>query len=62
MNQKELADTLTKVNDQIQKGIAEVIAAIASSGNTSTEVDTAVAKLQAAAQSLDDLNPDAPVA
>ena len=60
MNQQELAAALSKVSDQLQKGIDEVKTAIANSGNTTPEVDTALANLQAAAQALDDLNPDAP--
>lgn len=60
MNQKELAEALQKVSDQVQKGITEVIAAVQAAGNTTPEVDAALLKLQEAAQALDDLNPDTP--
>jgi len=60
MNQEELATALETVNTQIQKGIAEVIAAVAASGNTTPRVDAALTALQTAAQALDDINPDAP--
>lgn len=58
--QAELAAALRAVNAQLQKAIEEIVAAVANSGNTTPEVDAAVAALQAAAQALDDLNPDAP--
>lgn len=60
MNQEELAQALETANTQIQKGIAEVIAAVAQSGNTTPRVDAALTALQTAAQALDDINPDAP--
>lgn len=72
MNQAELAtalgaigDSLGSVGDELAKATAEIIAAVANSGNTTPEVDAAVARLQGvatalatAAQTLDDLNPD----
>ncbi len=61
MTQAELATTLGDISTQFQKGIDEVVAAVANSGQTTPEVDAAVAKLRAAAQTLDDINPDAPV-
>jgi len=60
MTQAELAQALSNVSDQIQKGIDEVKAAVAASGNTTPEVDAALTRLQGFAQTLDDLNPDAP--
>ena len=64
-----LATGLTGATDQLAKAQAEIIAALASSGNTSPAVDAAVAKLtaginalKAMSQALDDMNPDAPPA
>lgn len=73
MNQAELATALGGVSTalgevaaQLDKGITEVIVAISNAGNTTPEVDAAVAglrsiatSLKAATQTLDDLNPDA---
>ena len=58
--QKEEADTLSAIADQLNKAITEITAALANLGNTSPEVDAATDKLKAVAQALDDLNPDAP--
>jgi hypothetical protein len=74
MNQAELktaleavGSALGEVSAQLEKGINEVVVAISNAGNTTAEVDAAVAGLQgiaanlkAASQTLDDLNPDAP--
>lgn len=60
MTQAELATALGNVADQLNKGIAEVVAAIAQSGNTTPATDAAVNRLKAAAQALDDLNADSP--
>jgi ABC-type transporter Mla subunit MlaD len=74
MNQTELLDALTGISTnfgdglaQLDKGIAEVIAALNKQGQTTPEVDAAVANLSAVAQALrastqklDDLNPDTP--
>lgn len=75
MNQQELATALEavrtslgEVSTQLDKGISEVVVAISNAGTTSPEVDAAVTSLQqiaaalkSATQTLDDLNPDAPV-
>lgn len=58
--QDELAQSLEDVNTQLQKAIAEIIAAVAAAGNTTPRVDAAMAALKNAAQALDDLNPDQP--
>lgn len=60
MTQKELAEALQKVNEQLQKAIKEIVTAVQNAGNTTPEVDAALQALQNAAQALDDLNPDAP--
>jgi ABC-type transporter Mla subunit MlaD len=74
MNQAELATALagigtalTGVGTQLEKATNEIVVAISNAGVTSPAVDAAVANLQAvstalatAAQTLDDLNPDAP--
>lgn len=67
-SQKELAEQLKALTAQTEKAKAEIIAkvtsleeAIANAGNTSPEVDAALAELKAAVQGVDDLNPDAPV-
>lgn len=62
-----ISDGLTAVGDQLAKATEEIIAALhAQTGTTSPAVDAAVNKLttigaalKAAAQTLDDLNPDA---
>jgi hypothetical protein len=73
MNQAELKTALEavgtalgEVSTQLDKGINEVIVAISNAGNTTPEVDAALASLsgiaaslKAATQTLDDLNPDA---
>lgn len=58
MTQQELADALEAASAQIQKGIDEVKAAVAASGQTTPAVDAALAKLQGYAKDLDDINPD----
>jgi hypothetical protein len=64
MTQAELAAHLTAVDDQLDKATAEILAAIQAlkdalaNAQTSPEVDAAVARLDAAAQALDDINPD----
>ena len=66
--QAELATELTAVKAQLDKAKQEIVdklaaleAAIVAAGNTTAEVDAALADLKGAAQGLDDLNPDAPV-
>ena len=60
------AETVVQINaltTQVAKVRAEVqnlIDVIATGGNTTPELDAAVASLQSAMQGLDDLNPDAP--
>ena len=65
-SQKELADKLTAIGDELDKATAEIVAAIqalkdalAAAGGTTPEVDAAVVRLEGGAKSLDDLNPDA---
>jgi ABC-type transporter Mla subunit MlaD len=64
MNQAELAAHLTAVDDQLDKATAEILAAIQAlkdalaNVQTTPEVDAAVARLDTAAQTLDDINPD----
>jgi hypothetical protein len=69
MNQAELAAELKAVKDQNDKSRAEVLAkfdaleaAIVAAGNTSPEVDAALAELKASVQTDDDLIEDAPPA
>ena len=73
MNQAELATaldglstSLTATSAELNKAMAEIVAALSSAGNTTPAVDAAVANLQkvtealaTVAKSLDDLNPDA---
>ena len=60
----ELAAALGKVADQINKGIDEVVAQVKaltdalSDAPISGDAQTALDRLNAAAQKLDDLNPD----
>jgi hypothetical protein len=64
MNQAELKAALEAATTKTLKVIAEVQAAVAAlqaalaAGVTSPEVDNALASLQAALQTADDLNPD----
>ena len=60
MNQAELAQKLSDLSDQIQKGIDEVINALNNAGTITPEVQAALDNLSAKAQALDDLNPDQP--
>ncbi len=60
MNQAELAQALTDVSTQIQKGIDEVLAAVQNAGNVTPEVQAALDSLRTKAQTLDDINPDQP--
>lgn len=59
MDQAALAAALNSVSDELTKATAEIVGAVASAGATTPEVDAAVAKPQALAKALDDLNPDA---
>lgn len=66
MTQSELAAELKSAKDQNEKARAEILAkftaleeAVANAGNTTPEVDTALAELKASIQTDDDLNPDA---
>lgn len=73
MNQAELAaalvsvgTSLTAVSTQLSKATDEIVVAIGNQGQTTPEVDAAVASLQAvttalatASKALDDLNADA---
>jgi len=65
--QAELAAHLGKIGDQLDKAQAEIVAAIqalkdaiANAGNTTPEIDAALARLDTSAQGLDDINPDQP--
>jgi len=65
--QAELAQQLRDIKDQNEKARVEILAkiaaledALANAGNTTPEVDQAVADLKASVQTDDDLNPDAP--
>jgi len=74
MNQAELKTALETIGTalsgvaaQLDKATNEIVIAISNQGNTTPEVDAALAGLQAvatalsaASQTLDDLNPDAP--
>ncbi len=60
MNQAELAQALTDVSTQIQKGIDEVLAAVQNAGNVTPEVQAALDSLRTKVQTLDDINPDQP--
>jgi uncharacterized hydantoinase/oxoprolinase family protein len=82
MTQAELAQALadfqasqsqaqTDLSDQLNKALAEIIAAVQNAGNVTPELQTAVdnmrsaiaagdAAAKAVAQQLDDLNPDTP--
>lgn len=53
-----LADQLTKANTEIQAAIADLKTQIANAGNTTPEVDAALARVTAGAQTLDDIVPD----
>ena len=64
---EELQATLDAVGEQLTKASAEIVAEIATlqaeianAGNTTPGVDASVARLQALAEALDQLNPDAP--
>lgn len=66
--QAQLAQELRDLKTQNDKARAEVIAkitaleeAIANAGNTTQEVDDALAALKESVQIDDDMNPDAPV-
>lgn len=50
--------TLTKVLGEVQTHTAALEAAIAQSGNSTPEMDAALAGLKAITVTLDDLNPD----
>lgn len=65
--QAELEALLTGVATQLSKASGEIVAkigdlevAIANAGNTTPEVDAAVANLKTIAQALDDIVPDTP--
>ncbi len=60
MNKEELLVALSDIGAQLNKGIAEVIAAMQNAGNVPQEVVDKVTELKNIAQQLDDLNPDAP--
>ena len=64
--QAELAQQLTDLGTQLDKVLGEINAeiqkledAIAAAGNSTPEVDAALASLKAKVQTLDDLNADA---
>lgn len=66
-NQAEVAQQLTDLTNQVNKAkteitekIADLETAITNAGNTTPEVDAALASLKAAVQGVDDIVPDAP--
>lgn len=66
MNQAELAQSLNDLKTQADKAKAEIVkkvadleTAITNAGNSTPEVDAALANLKGSVQGLDDLNPDA---
>lgn len=68
MNQAELAQALSDLKAQNEKARTEILAkiaaleeALAAAGNTTAEVDAAVADLKASIQTDDDIVPDQPV-
>lgn len=65
--QAELAEQLTALKDQTDKANAELLqkisdleAAIVAAGNTTPEVDAALAALKDSVQKVDDIVPDQP--
>lgn len=65
--QQELAQQLRDITEQNEKATVEILAkiaaledALANAGNTSPEVDEALAALKASVQKDDDIVPDAP--
>jgi phage shock protein A len=58
--QAELAQQLRDVTAQNEKARGELETALANAGNTTPEVDEALAALKASVQTDDDLNADAP--
>ena len=54
------ADKVVKVIGEFTAATAQMAAAIEAAGNSSPEEDAALARLKAAVQQADDLNPDAP--
>lgn len=59
---RALSAQLTKARAEIIRAVDRLTVAVAAAGATTPEVDAATADLQAAVQSLDDLNPDEPPA
>jgi len=59
MNQAELQQALADLGAQLTKALDEIRAAIERGGQTTPEVDAALANARTVAQALDDLNPDA---
>lgn len=66
MDQTQLAADLSALKDQTEKAKGEVLAkiatlesAIAAAGNTTPEVDAALAALKSSVQGVDDIVPDA---
>ena len=60
MTQAELQQSLADLGAQLTKALDEIRIAIERSGQTTPEVDSALANARSVAQALDDLNPDAP--
>lgn len=60
LDNTQLLQALTDIGAQLNKGIAEVIAAMQNAGNVPPEVEAKVNELKGIAQQLDDLNADAP--
>jgi septal ring factor EnvC (AmiA/AmiB activator) len=67
MNQQDLLQQMQDINAELKKGIGEVVqkiadleTAVGNSGNTTPEVDAAIAELKKTAEALDGIVPDAP--
>lgn len=67
--QAQLAIALAAISAQLEKASAELVTeiqtltdAVGNAGGTTPEVDASLARLQAIAQKLDDMNPDVPPA
>lgn len=59
---QDLATQTEKARTEVLTKIGDLEAAIANAGNTTPEVDAALAALKGAVQGVDDIVPDAPAA
>ena len=60
MTKEELAQALDDLGAQLNKALAEIIAAIQNVDNIPQDIIDKLNAAKATAQALDDLNPDAP--